>query len=195
MRDYEQQYGGESATGTVVNEKLAGLVTKMMRQKLPENNMTEKLKRFQRPHNVEALGCTRVNPEVWNTLQAKTRSTDIKIQKVQQAILTGVVPTVRTVESLMGMVSATPGQPADIKAEITKLLDAVSILGQANYELNLRRRELIKPDLNQQFGGLYTTQVPITGLLFGDNVTDRLSQGIASRLRTLIVLCKFVNNV
>ena len=73
----------------------------------------------------------------------------------------------------MGMVSAAPGQPADIKAEITKLLDAVSILGQANYELNLRRRELIKPDLNQQFGGLCTTQVPITGLLFGDNLTQK----------------------
>ena len=173
LQDFEQQYEAGGATGAAIHEELASLLGKMLRQQLAEDKVTEKLKSFERPSNVEALSGTRVNPEVWNTLQPRTRSMDIKLQKAQQAMLTGLVPIIHTIESLMGAANASAGKPVDYKADITRLLDAVSIIGHANHELNLRRRDLIKPDLNQQFGGLCSTQVPITGLLFGDNLTQQ----------------------
>ncbi|XP_038072973.1 uncharacterized protein LOC119741294 [Patiria miniata] len=175
LQDYEQLYDDGSATGAPINEKLAGLMTKMMRQKLADDKVTEKLKSLERPSNVEALGVTRVNPEVWNTLKPKTRSLDIKMQKAQQSLLAGVVPIVRAIESLMATANAPSASDKldNARVEINRLLDAVSMIGHANRELNLRRRDLIKPDLNQQFGGLCSAQVPITGLLFGDNLTQK----------------------
>ena len=53
------------------------------------------------------------------------------------------------------------------------MLDSVAIIVYANNELNLRRRELIKPDLNRQYASLCSTQVPVTGLLFGDNLSQQ----------------------
>ena len=41
------------------------------------------------------------------------------------------------------------------------------MIAQANGELNQRRREMIKPDLNQHYQQLCNYQVPITSWLFG----------------------------
>lgn len=38
------------------------------------------------------------------------------------------------------------------------------------YELNLCRRELIRPDLNDQYRQLCNSQTPISKLLFGDDL-------------------------
>ena len=56
---------------------------------------------------------------------------------------------------------------------VSKLLDALAILGHSVTELNLQRRELIKPDLNRQYASLCSAQVPITSLLFGDNLSQQ----------------------
>ena len=93
---------------------------------------------------------------------------DIKLQKVEQSSLKGLIPVVLCIEALM---SST--KELDQKALISKLLDSVAIIGHAVTELNLRRRELIKPDLNQQYATLCSAQVPITGLLFGDNLSQQ----------------------
>ena len=89
---------------------------------------------------------------------------DIKLQKVEHAALKGMVPIVLSIEALMS------NESTDKKALVTNLLDAVAIIGYGVTELNLRRRELIKPDLNSQFASLCSAQVPITGYLFGDNL-------------------------
>ena len=84
----------------------------------------EKLKAFQRPTNVKNVECTRVNPEIWSSLKSNTRSQDITLLK-------GIIPVVGVINSLMSRPAATQGIP-DFKSEITKLLDAVAIIGHAN---------------------------------------------------------------
>ena len=91
---------------------------------------------------------------------------------MQQALLKGIIPVVGVINSLMSRPAATQGIP-DFKSEITKLLDAVAIIGHANQELNVRRRDLIKPDLNKQFSGLCSPHVPVTGFLFGDDLPQQ----------------------
>ena len=61
----------------------------------------------------------------------------------------------------------------DQKALIIKMLDSVAIIGYANNELNLRRRELIKPDLNRQYASLCSTQV--------DKETNKLGKKFGHR--------------
>ncbi|XP_071797702.1 uncharacterized protein [Asterias amurensis] len=176
LDNFEQLYAEDAPTADAVNDKLAKVVDKMVRHKLPEDKTVEKLKTIQRPTNVKNLECTRVNPEIWSSLKPKTRSQDIKFQKVQQALLKGIIPVVGVINSLMSRPAATdpPTQVnPDFKVEITKLLDAVAIIGHANQELNVRRRDLIKPDLNKQFSGLCSPHVPVTGFLFGDDLPQQ----------------------
>ena len=163
----EQFYSGED-TVAKVDEKLAGVFSKLLQKKPSEAKITEKLNRFKRPCNIPELDCTRVNPEIWNSLQSKTRSMDIKLQKVEQAALKGLVPIVTCIDTLMSN-----NKSLDSKVLVTNLFDSVAILGHAVTELNFRRRELIKPDLNQQYSTLCSTRVPVTGLLFGDNLSQQ----------------------
>ncbi|XP_071794416.1 uncharacterized protein [Asterias amurensis] len=176
LDNFEQLYAEDAPTADAVNDKLAKVVDKMVRHKLPEDKAVEKLQTIQRPTNVKNLECTRVNPEIWSSLKPKTRSQDIKFQKVQQALLKGIIPVVGVINSLMSRPAATdpPTQVnPDFKVEITKLLDAVAIIGHANQELNVRRRDLIKPDLNKQFSGLCSPHVPVTGFLFDDDLPQQ----------------------
>ena len=53
---------------------------------------------------------------------------------------------------------------------VTYNADALALLGHVNIELSYRRRYAIKPSLNNEYSSLCSSQVPITGLLFGDEL-------------------------
>ena len=49
------------------------------------------------------------------------------------------------------------------------LVHALLLILSGNRELNLKRRELLRPDLNAQFSALCSASTPISTLLFGDD--------------------------
>ena len=109
---------------------------------------------------------TWVNREIWNSLQPKTRSMDIKIQKVEQAALKGMVPIV----SCIALMS---NKDVNQKAIVTNFTGFNGHNWPCCHRTQLRRRELIKPDLNKQFTTLCYDHVPLTGLLFRDNLSQQ----------------------
>ena len=54
-------------------------------------------------------------------------------------------------------------------------IDALALLGHANYDLSLRRREEIKPTLNREYGTLCSSQILVTSFLFGDDLQAQLN--------------------
>ena len=98
----DQFYSSEDS-GEKVDDKLAAVVGKVLGRKPADEKITEKLNSFKRPSNIQELEHTRVNPEIWSTLQSKTRSFDIKMQRVEQAMLKSVVPIVQCMQSIMAM--------------------------------------------------------------------------------------------
>ena len=150
--------------GPDVSEKLAGqVINKTLRSKLSERKLKEKQNAYSRPQNCESLETTRVNPEIWAQLQL---------------LLKGLLPLVQLLENCQQSDDRSTN-----KRKIIKLvLDSVSLVAQANVELNSRRRALIKPDLDEKFQKICGDHVPITTLLFGDDVVKTL-QDIASTNR------------
>ncbi|CAB3997045.1 Hypothetical predicted protein [Paramuricea clavata] len=118
----------------------------------------------------------------------KEKSRDIRLQKVQSLLLKGLLPLVQLLENCRQS-----DDTSTDKGKIIKLvLDSVSLVAQANIELNNRQRALIKPDLNEKFQQICGDHVPITTLLFGDDVaktlqdiasTNRVSQKVATPTR------------
>ena len=103
-------------------------------------------------------------------------------------MLKGLLPLVQLLENCQQSVDRSTN-----KRKIIKLvLDSVSLVAQANVELNSRRRALIKLDLDEKFQQICGDHVPITTLLFGDDVvktlqdiasTNRVSQKVATPSR------------
>ena len=53
--------------------------------------------------------------------------------------------------------------------------DALALLGHAQHELSMKQRDAIRPSLNKDYTGLCSQNVPITSLLFGDDVQQQLN--------------------
>ena len=54
------------------------------------------------------------------------------------------------------------------------LLDVIALLDHANCELIQRRRDLIRPDLNNQYQQICTEHVGFTDLLFGNDLPKQI---------------------
>ena len=53
-------------------------------------------------------------------------------------------------------------------------LGALSLLTHVNYELNMQRKQLMKPDIGKDYAALCSPHVPFTDLLFGDDLQKQL---------------------
>ena len=117
-----------------------------MREKANEDKITDPKKQHETPENCTTLSETRVNQGVWNNLDESARSTDLKFQKVQKSLVKGIIIIVTEVNKLMGN-----SGPQNVDDTVGSLMDGVLLLANANQELNYRRRELIRPQLNANY--------------------------------------------
>ena len=152
-------------TGPAINAQLAKLVEKLMREKPTEEKLTELKRQYKSPQNCDSLTETKVNQGMWNNLDESARSMDLKFQKVQKCLVKGVTSVVSVVDSFL----LTENSP-DNKTLITCLMDGVLLFANANQELNFRRRELLRPQLNANYRYLCAPSNPVTGELFGDDL-------------------------
>lgn len=150
--------------GPAIDGDLASLVEKIMREKANEDKLTELKKQYETPENCATLSETKVNQGVWNNLDESARSTDLKFQKVQKSLIKGVIVIVSEVNKLMG---SSGRQKNDT---VSALMDGVLLLANANQELNYRRRELMRPQLNANYRHLCSPSTPVTAELFGDDL-------------------------
>ncbi len=61
-----------------------------------------------------------------------------------------------------------------VKSLLRTATDSVGLMANANYQLNMRRREMIKHDINPNFRHLCDTAVQFTEQLFGDDLPKQV---------------------
>lgn len=72
--------------------------------------------------------------------------------------------------ALLQICNESQGTPKDI------LIHTVVLLLSANREINLKRRDLLRPDLNKQYGALCNPSTPISNFLFGDDLSKEVEE-------------------
>ena len=55
-------------------------------------------------------------------------------------------------------------------------MDSIALFGHANWKLNMKRREIIKPDLNPPYTRLCKEEIKSTTKLFGDDLSKHLKE-------------------
>lgn len=159
-------------TGLAVNTDLASVVNAMLKDGLPEEKLQEKLNKYHRPENCESLTKVRVNQAVWDNLTPSIRSQDVKLQKVQTSMFKGMCALTSTIDSVLQHMALLP-KDNDL---LQKSTDALALFANANNELNQRRRELIKPDLHEEYKHLCSSSLEITDQLFGDDLPKQVKE-------------------
>ena len=103
------------------------------------------------------------NRAVWNQLKDATKKADMGMQKCQKLFMA----------ARYAILEASRGACGTIKAN---LVHALVLILSGNRELNLKRRELLRPDLNAQFSALSNLFTAISKELFGDDVGKEIDE-------------------
>ena len=120
--------------------------------------MNEILKKYPTPANCTALQVPKCNPPIWEGLKPNARSMDVKLQKVEKLLVTGLT-ALSTVEV----------SPLTEDRE-----NAYACLAAAVFELNMTRRDLLKPGLSERYTQLCKPSIPVTSMLFGDDLSQNI---------------------
>jgi hypothetical protein len=150
--------------GAAVSSSLAGLINTACTAQCDTDIIVSK---YKIPENCNSLGAPLVNNEIWRILDKKARSQDRGMADIQNLVATSIVPVIRLAEILKSQIQA--NQEAK-----TLMSDIMTILGQVQFNLSLRRRYLIRPNINKKYSNLCGLNTPISGFLFGDDITKEI---------------------
>ena len=152
----------------------------MVKTKLSEENAKDKLAKYIRPRNCENLVNTRVNPQIWAKTRSSSKSRDLRMQKTETSMLNSMHPIISLTDKLLSLKSNPKTvSKEDVSSFLRLALDSSTLMAHSVYEVNLSRRELIRPDLNEQYKQLCSSQTPISKFLFGadpSNVVKEISK-------------------
>ena len=148
-------------TGPKVEEKLANIITVMLKAKLSDKK------------RIELLVVPKINNEIWSIMY-QSKQKDITVQKMQKTLITALVPVINVVEKLVS--ADQKNQNLDTDEIVTDLMDAVSLMANVSQEISYRRRESIRQDIGEKYTELWSRQTPITGKLFGDDVDEEIKR-------------------
>ena len=91
IKDIENDFNSVEQTGELTGSNLAKIINNVIRSSINKEKLVKKLESYPRPHNLDSLKVKKCNTEIWSEmLQSKTRSKDLKTQKLQGNILKAV---------------------------------------------------------------------------------------------------------
>ena len=152
-----------------INSKIADIINDSVSKKLAGKKVNGLLEKYPRPKNCNPQ-VPNINPEIWAKLPGPSKSRDIRMQKAQKYLKKTVMSLACLADNVLSAkLNNTPGK-IDLTGALRKVLDAVTLTGLAQQDLYLKRRELLKPDMNPEYRQLCSSHVPVTTLLFGDDL-------------------------
>lgn len=169
-----------------VDEQLANFVNSSFRGGMTDDSYSALVKDIHRPVNCENLVKTRVNSQMWGYLKPSTQSFDSKMQHVQDSL----VKATSNISKLLD--KGSHGEAMDSQM-LEWGTDAIGILGYAHKQINLRRKESHKCDLDRRYHHLTSASVPFTDQLYGDDVCKNVKeiQDISKISKQLSVVSRF----
>ncbi|CAB4012761.1 Hypothetical predicted protein [Paramuricea clavata] len=101
------------------------------------------------PDNCQHLITVMVNEEIWDLLSKKSRTVDLGFQKVQGPFMQELSTLTILANRLLKDVKN--NKNTNICDVLQQLMDGIVLLGNANWNLIMKRQEFIKSDLNPPY--------------------------------------------
>ena len=169
-----KKFKSKEICGDKVDEVLAKNITDVFRNGMGDEQYTELTKdeNNARPENCEGLVVVRTNQLVWDIISPEARTNDRKMQNIETSVIKGSVILTKAVNKMADIETKVEDL---LKPEVSKLLDecndALTLFGHANRQINITRRDFIKPELRFEYLHICAQSVPYTSFLFGDDIS------------------------
>lgn len=154
--------------GDPVSESLAKLINDSCTHMC---NVNETVDKYKVPSNCQFMSAPKVNEEIWGDLarQRRVQTTDRLLRDTQNLVTAGMIPILTLAKLLKPHIGKVP----EIK---TLIADSLTMLGQVQFNMSVRRRYLLRPFLKQKYASICNINTPITNYLFGDDVSKELKK-------------------
>ena len=176
INDLKLASAKQQARGPAIDSSLASSLDILMRNKSEDADELRKV--TNPPENCSGLCSVRVNSEVWSRISANAKHRDLRLQNVGNFIVAGTTHFAYLIDLLTGAWDQQSGViPKDVvSGMLSHAQQAFKLMGAANYDLQMRRREFMKAEMNASHAHLCAPSVPFTTELFGDDVTKRITE-------------------
>ena len=115
------------------------------------------------PGNCTNVVAPKININVWQQLRQETKNNGSAFQKAPPLLFLGLYAVLQTCNSSSG--------------EQNNVLTYAAVLSLSpNRELDLKRRDLIRPDLNKKYASLCNPSTPASSLLFTDELNKEVEE-------------------
>lgn len=167
--DFPQIFTDEVEFSDPARENLAKFLVKCCTKQANIEQFL-KAKKIKIPSNCKSLLPTKLAPEIYNDLPPASRAGDSAVQDVQKVMGLAVSPLISVYQMLSGTSELSI-------AEAKKLImDSMTLICNAHFELSIRRRYLIKRFLKRRFHQLCAPSNPVGETLFGSELTQKLKE-------------------
>ena len=171
LSSIESAIGPNNKLGPALeNSKLASIVNKCFSNPISYDTVITKQDSYMTPNNCESVRVPRCNDEVWALCDKYIKKKDTRLTNIQRALVSASTAVARVTDELMKSFTSKGKQPLPLKDMVTSLTDAVSLMGHASHQTSLRRRDNMVPILKRDYAALKSPNVPVTSLLFGDDL-------------------------
>lgn len=150
--------------GPAIQESLAQLINLACSEQCDIEHVTSK---YKVPSNCSKLSPPLINQEIWKVLDRASHAQDKSIVDIQNLVSVGMSPIIKLTEVLKDVLKSNPTARALVS-------DSLTVFGQVQYALSLRRRYNLKPQLKRKYQGLCSMSTPISDKLFGDDLSKEI---------------------
>ena len=172
VKSLTKAYQPNMKKSSAIERKIAELSNTLLTGGLLADTAKESAEKDMPLENIKFLSVSSVNEEVWNLLQCRSRTVDLAFQKVQEVLLPGRSALCALSRKLI--VSINSGETPNTRETLKTIMDSVALLCNTHHKLNMKRRELIKPELNPPFTRLCKEEIKPSTKLFGDHLSKHL---------------------
>jgi hypothetical protein len=171
--------------GDDIDEDLADAVNDLFARGMSEENFKKMLLDMCRPKNCVGLREVRTNTLIWKLLSDRAQGLDQRLRMVQMAVCKAGTILSRILSDVGDLEKE---EVSDLgQSIIDKGMEAMGLLGHANVHVNWRRREIMRPEIDRDYGNLCSPNIAFSEWLFGDNVSNELKDIQAvNRVKTRI---------
>ena len=175
LASLEKTVKKKDQVGNDISPKLADCVSSVLASGLGEKELEALNDKVIRPGNCEALSVPKVDDKIWDSIGAEFRGIDSRAQRVVNSLTKSLIPLVNIQDKALKTVKS--GGTLDPEQLFTDISSSVNMLAAAIHQVNVNRKEALKPAIQPQFKALCSASRPIGAkLLFGDDLTKDVKE-------------------
>ena len=175
LQKFNSLYNSEKKVGSPLCDYMAESLNLMWRKHIEKSSLEELMDKQPRPSNID-LQLKLVNEEIYSRQggqMSNARGKDGSLKKVNNLLLKSMVPLMRVADNLY-LADTTDTPAPSMKAVFDQCMTSLTLLCEANLEVETLCREAFKPTAPTLYKSLVTKPGESRTLLFGDNMVDQM---------------------